>query len=225
MLLLMYRMITIGAIITAVGLFLLILKRHYSWTIICGIALGVILYWMHEVPDSPQPPYFLLYFLGLTILLEDWVYIFRIKRRLKRVLKNMEMEAARFEILPYKVGEYTQNQYTLQRPVMVEIHKEKDIIKAYADLKTDEIIIEKPVLFPIYTRFPERKWKEVVAVHSDGAPKKTEFRDKFGTLVEVGVYDVTGSKTKESWRLNRSLYETWDPVKREWEPQPRGWNP
>jgi hypothetical protein len=221
----MYQSMAAGIIISLAGVLVFILKKYYTWAVICGIFLIIISCWMHILPDSPEPPFFFPFLFVLAILLEDSCYIFRIKRRLKQMLKEMGMETATFDVLPFKVRKYKKIQTNFERPVMVEIREGSKITRAYFDLKADEIVIEEPILFPIYTGTPERKWKEVVRIHKDKTPKRIEFRDKFGNLVGVYVYDETGSKTAESWQLKRSLCETWNREKERWDQKPRGWNP
>ena len=136
-------------------------------------------------------------------------------------------EDSSFELLPFNVSTYYRNLYGFHRPFMVRTWRKKnnkEMDKGYFDLKKDTLVICEPVLSPLYTETPEKVWENVVKIHSDQTPEKIEFRDKYELLVGVDVYE-DGMKTSESWRLRKSLYETWNSEKEEWVVQPRGWTP
>ena len=221
--LLMYRLIAISVVVTALGVSIFVNQKRYSWLILYGIFL--VAAWVNKWTGPGLPPYLYVFMFVLAVQLEEWYYSYRVKKTLTKIVMDTGDKPVLIKVLPYKVRKYAQNRYNLQRPVMVDILKGKVLIRAYFDLKSNELFIEEPVLFPVYTGFPEKVWKEVISVYGTGAQRETEFRDKFGNLVGVIVYDESGFKTQKSWRLKRSLYETWDPVHEKWVQQPRGWNP
>ena len=221
--LLMYRSITVSALITVLSAFVFVNQKRYSWLILYWILL--VAAWVTKWTGPGLPPYLYVFMFVLAVQLEEWYYLYRVKKTLTKIVVDTRDKPITIEILPYKVRKYAQNHYNLQRPVMIEIMKGKEVIRAYFDLKSSELFIEEPVLFPVYTGSPEKVWKEVVSVYGTGAQREAEFRDKFGNLVGVIVYDKSGLKTQKSWRLKRSLYETWDPIHEKWVQQPRGWKP
>ena len=221
--LLMYRLTTVSALVTILGAFIFVNQKRYSWLILYGIFL--VAAWVTKCAGPGLPFYLYALMFFLAVQLEEWYYLYRAKKTLTKIVMGAGDKPVLIEVLPYKVRKYAQNHYKLQRPVMVDILKDKEVIRAYFDLKSNELFIEEPVLFPVYTGFPEKVWKEVISVYGTGTQKETEFRDKFGNLVGVITYDESGSKTQESWRLKRSLYETWDPIHEKWVQQPRGWKP
>ena len=221
--LLMYRSITVSALITVLSAFVFVNQKRYSWLILYWIFL--VAAWVTKCAGPGLPPYLYVLMFLLAVQLEEWYYLYRVKKALTKIVEDTEEQPVLIEVLPYKVRKYAQNHYNLQRPVMVDILKGKEVIRAYFDLEKGELFIEEPVLFPVYTGFPEKVWKEVVSIYGTGAQRETEFRDKFGNLVGVITYDESGSKTQKSWRLKRSLYETWDTVHEKWVQQPRGWKP
>ena len=221
--LLMYRSTIVSALITILGASVFVVQKRYSWLILYGIFLVVA--WVNKCAGPGLPPYLYVVMFFLAVQLEEWYYSYRVKKTLTKIAMDTGDKPILIEVLPYKVRKYAQNYYNLQRPVMIEILKGKEVIRAYFDLKSNELFIEEPVLLPVYTGFPEKVWKEVVSVYDTGAQKETEFRDKFGNLVGVITYDKSDFKTQKSWRLKRSLYETWDPIHEKWVQQPRGWKP
>ena len=222
-LLLMYRLTIVSVVVTVLGAFVFVNQKRYSWLILYWIFL--VAAWVNKCAGPGPPPYLYVVMFALAVQLEEWYYSYRVKRTLTKIAVDTGEQPVLIEVLPYKVRKYAQNHYNLQRPVMVDILKGKEVIRAYFDLKSNELFIEEPVLFPVYTGFPEKVWKEVISVYGTGTQKEAEFRDKFGNLVGVIVYDKSGLKTQKSWRLKRSLYETWDPIHEKWVQQPRGWNP
>ena len=222
-LLLMYRLIIVSALITVLGVSVFINQKRYSWLILYWIFL--VAAWVNKWTGPGLPPSLYVFMFLLAIQLEEWYYLYRVKKALTKIVVDTGDKPVFIEVLPYKVRKYAQNHYNLQRPVMIEILKGKEVIRAYFDLKSSELFIEEPVLFPVYMGFPEKVWKEVISAYGTGTQKETEFRDKFGNLVGVITYDESGSKTQKSWRLKRSLYETWDPVHGKWVQRPRGWRP
>ena len=216
----------LGFVVALTGSYVLVRKKYYSWTTIVCFFLVIIFFMNYKKPIPYYPLHIMIFFVA-SIPLEYGIHKFRTKSHLKRVLGKMGTDMS-FELLPFNVNKYYRNLYSLQRPFMVRIwwkkNGAKEMDRGYFDLKRDNLIIEEPVLFPVYTGTPEKVWKNVVKTYHDGAPKKVEFRDKHELLVGIDVYEDK-VRTSRSWRLNKSLYETWNPEKEEWDIQPRGWTP
>ena len=185
--LLMYRLIILSVVVTVLGVSVFVNQKRYSWLILYGIFL--VAAWVNKCAGPGLPFYLYVLMFFLAIQLEEWYYSYRAKKTLTKIVMDTGEQPVTIEVLPYKVRKYAQNHYKLQRPVMIEIMKGKEVIRAYFDLKSSELFIEEPVLFPVYTGSPEKVWKEVISVYGRGAQKETEFRDKFGNLVGVIVYD------------------------------------
>ena len=58
----------------------------------------------------------------------------RVKRTLTKIVIDTGEQPVLIEVLPYKVRKYAQDHYNLQKPVMVDILKGKEVIRAF-DLK------------------------------------------------------------------------------------------
>jgi hypothetical protein len=168
--LLMYRLTIVSALITVLGVSIFVTQKRYSWLILYGIFLMVA--WVNKCAGPGLPPYLYVVMFFLAVQLEEWYYSYRVKRTLTKIVMDAGEQPVTIEVLPYKVRKYAQNRYNLQRPVMIEILKGKEVIRAYSDLKSSELFIEEPVLFPVYTGFPEKVWKEVVSIYGRGHKRK-----------------------------------------------------
>lgn len=214
-----------GLSIALAGSLFLVRKKYYSWAAIIFFFLVIICATSrYPIVNSPLP---ISAFFLLSIAFECSIYIFRVKNHLKEALKNMDEDAS-FELLPFNVNTYYRNLYNFHRPFMIRIWWKKngikEMAKGYFDLKKDTLVVCEPVLTPVYTETPEKVWENVVKVNRDGTPKRIELRDKYELLVGVDTYEE-GKRTSRSWRLKKSLYETWDPEEVNWNVQMRGWTP
>ncbi len=216
-----------GGIIACAGVLMLVWRNDYILAGISAVAVLVVLYIAYLYSDL------LLIFSQIStlilslIFIKDAYYTHRVKKALEKIMKsqNSSTKELRIEILSFDVCEYYTRHYHFETPIRVRIWANVEVIKGIFDVKKNKFVVEEPVMFPVYTRIPEKVWNHIVSIHNDGTPKRVEFTDKYEGLVGVDVYDEVGSRTEESWRLKKSLYEKWNPVKREWEPQPRGWAP
>ena len=133
------------------------------------------------------------------------LYTHHVKKALEKIMKsqNSSTRELRVEILSFDVCEYYTHHYHFETPIRVRIWANAEVIKGIFDVKKNKFVIEEPVMFPVYTRIPEKVWEHVGSIHSDGTPKRVEFTDKYEGLVGVDVYDEVGSRTEESWRLKK----------------------
>jgi hypothetical protein len=159
------------------------------------------------------------------IFVWDSFTIYRIEKRVKKVMKNLKMKDFQVEVIPYKISSYYLETYDLKSPYLVRVVCTEDVVKGFYDMKTNTWVTVESESFPIYTSVPEKVWKIVVSTHPNGSIHKTEYRDKYESLVGVDIFDEVGTKSNVSWRLHRDMYETWDFSTNEWKPRSRGWYP
>ncbi len=225
LLLIGFGIIIPGFVIIGAAALVLIMRERYVLVVIILFFITINFYIASTYPEflqiASQTSAMILSFL----LIGEGYYGRKIKGGIRNVLKELNIKNLRIEIVSFEVNTYNKNLHNLKDPVFVKIWANSDVIKGYFDLESSNLVIKEPILFPSYDKTPEKIWKDVVKIHEIGTPERIEFKDKYGTLVGVEILDVTGAKTGNSWRLNKSLHETWDPVKRKWEPQPRGWKP
>jgi len=220
-----FGMIIPGFVITVAAALVLIMMERYVPAAIILFFVMTNFYIASAYPELLQISSQISGMILSFFLIGDAYHENKVKRGIKNALKELDIKNLRIEIVSFEVTTYYKNLYNLKDPVFVKIWANSDVIKGYFDLESSKLVIEEPILFPSYDKTPEKIWKDVVKTHETGTPKRIEFKDKYGTVVGVEILDVTGVKKGRSWRFNKSLYETWDPVKRKWEQQPRGWKP
>jgi hypothetical protein len=159
------------------------------------------------------------------IFVWDSLTIYRIERRIKKMMKNLRVKDFQVEVIPYKIPSYYLRTYDLKSPYLVRVVCTEDVVKGFYDIKTNTWVTVESESFPVYTSVPEKVWKTVVSTHPEGSIHKIEYKDKYESLVGVDIFNEVGTKTDSSWRLHRDLYEIWDSSANEWRTRSRGWYP
>lgn len=213
------------AIVSAfVGITILINREYYVWASSTSIALVITFYVLHMVPEDSDSLSVIIVFLSASFVGTSLVYMFLIKRSLRKILEEMNIVYSSVEVLSDKVSAYYRTKYHLKDPFAVRVVKEKKVTRGYFDVHLHLFVVENPFEFPVYSDTPTPVWEIVVEVHHNGAPKRVEFKDRNDKKVGITLYDERGSPVKGSWRLKKGSREEWNPVKREWELQLRRWH-
>jgi hypothetical protein len=184
-----------------------------------GLALFLVLGGIGDMDTSLIGIFFPLIFAW------DSLTIYRIEKRVKKVMKNLKMKDFEVEVIPCKISSYYLRTYNLKSPHLVRVICKEDVVKGFYDIKTNTWVTVESESFPIYTSVPGKMWKIVVSTHPNESIHKIEYRDKHESLVGVDVFDEVGTKSDLSWRLHKDLYEAWDLSANEWKPLSRGWYP
>lgn len=208
--------IVLAGVVAFAGIGFLVSRRYYFWAGVTSVVVVTNFYiftWVRK-----ELAFFLAVLLFYVLFFGSrGLHVYQIRKNLKEVLEEKGMNYFSLKILSDNVDKYYEDLYQVKNPVFVKVTAGDTVLKGYFDVKTKTFVVDEPKEFPVYTSTPIPVWGTVVEIHSNGAPRRVEFKDEDENLVRVEVYDERGSLVAGSERLRNGSYEKWNTVKAEWE--------